>query len=469
MDHKHRNISMMKEFELFTNSSVMRSIFQERLPGFAQGPLAVIGCRVLRTRYKTYADERTRHRSFLNVHYELEIAGAGGEEIAYQQFYARAYLNGRSNLKYNQIDAPWLCQPQFGEALAHWPDLGLIVWAFPNDPQLITLAATVDGEQVRAHLPYASLPPGFNRPADIASVGVEVVRYKPEVRCTIRYRLHSNKPPAGRELTLYGKTYASARGKEIYRYIETLWRESVNGAHHFLVAQPLGYDETLHMVWQEAVPGVALSSVLTAANDDHYLSLAARGLASLHQSALAPPHRITTAALLAEVSESTAELVAALPDLAGRLQRLLAGLEHDEPHLPPYRETLIHRDFHIKQLLVHEHGLAIFDFDDLASGDPLQDIAFFLVDCHFRDFDDALVAQMASAFCRAYQSGAREQLPLDRLSWHMRLNWHMRLQFLAKAHWYYKKKQLSPKLKAHILRILDLAEQDTVVPLENVS
>ncbi len=455
----------MKEFELFTDTTAMRFTFQERLPGFAQGTLVITACRVLRTRYKTYADERKRHRSFLNVHYELEIATADGRALGAQQFYARAYLNGRSQLKYSQIDASCLRQPQFGEALAHWPDLGLIVWAFPNDPQLVHLPAVVDGERIRAHLPYAYLPAGFNRPEQIDSVAVEVIRYKPEVRCTIRYHLHSNSPASVQTMTLYGKTYATEKGRQVYNHIEALWRESRAQPAHFLVAQPYGYDESLHMVWQEALPGVALSSVLSATNCDHFLSLAARGLACLHESALEPSRQITTGALSAEVYETTSELMAALPDLAGRLQRLLVQLEEDDSRFPPYRTTLLHRDFHLKQLLVHENsarGLAIFDFDDLAGGDPLQDVAFFLVDCHFRDLDPLLVAQMSAAFCRAYELPARSILPLRRL------NWHMRLQFLAKAHWYYKKKQLSPKLKAHILRILDLAEQETLFPLEKI-
>jgi thiamine kinase-like enzyme len=411
---------------------------------------------VLRTRYKTYLDDRIRHKSFLFIHYELEIGGRETQTPGLQQVYAQAYLNGRSQLKFRQIKAPRLCQPQFGAALVHLPDLGLIVWAFPNDPHLFHLPAAVDREQIKSHLPYAYLPAGFDGPEDIAGAEVAVIRYKPEVRCTIRYHLRRKGPGTPEAVTLYGKTYATHKGKEIYSHIESLWRQSRAGPHHFTVAQPLGYDETLQLVWQEALPGLPLSNVLSPANYDHFLRLAAWGLANLHQSALVLPCQITTGHLLAEIGPSAAELMAALPEFKERLQLLLAYLERHEPGLTTLPDRLIHRDFHIKQLLVHEDNatLAIFDFDDLATGDPCQDIAFFLVDLHCRDFAPRLVAQMTTTFCQAYQSYIDRELPADRL------RWHLRLQFLAKAHWYYKKKQLASRLKAHIERIIALAEKE---------
>jgi thiamine kinase-like enzyme len=314
----------------------------------------------------------------------------------------------------------------------------------------------VDREQIKSHLPYAYLPAGFDGPEDVAGVEVAVIRYKPEVRCTIRYHLRRKGPGTPETVTLYGKTYATHKGQEIYGHIESLWRQSRAGPHHFTVAQPLGYDEALQLVWQEALPGLPLSNVLSSANYDHFLRLAARGLANLHQSALVLPSRITTSDLLAEIGPSVTELMVALPEFKERLQLLLAYLERHEPGLTPYPDRLIHRDFHIKQLLVHEDNstLAIFDFDDLATGDPCQDIAFFLVDLHCRAFDPHLVALMAATFCQAYQSSIDRALPADRLKW------HLRLQFLAKAHWYYKKKQLAPRLKAHIERIITLAEKE---------
>jgi hypothetical protein len=449
----------MKEFELLTNTEAMQARFQQQLPGFSEGELSIEACRVLRTRYKSLLDNGNQHRSFLVIHYELDVAGSGGDHLGAQQLFAKAYLKGRSQLKFRQLKAAGLARPQFGEALVHLPDLGLIVWAFPNDPELPHLPGVVDGTRVKAHLPFAELPDGFNSPGQIANVGVDVVRYKPEVRCTVRYYLQGNGSDDAQSLTLYGKTYATEMGEETHQHIRELWQRSQTEPGHFIIARPLGYDAGLHLVWQAALPGTPLSNVLSAANFNAFLPLAAQGLARLHESDLTPSRQISPAEVLAEIGETAFELMAAMPGVRSRLQRLWARVEQAAPESAT-RLRVIHRDFHVKQLLLHAGGttrspsLAIFDFDDLALGDPLQDIAFFMVDLHFRDFEAALVERMTASFCHAYE--AQAGAPLDAV----RLHWHFRLQLLAKAHWYYKKKQLSPRLAVQIQRILTLAERE---------
>jgi hypothetical protein len=451
----------MKEFELFTNTEAMRACFQKELPGFSEGGLSIAACRVLRTRYKSLLDNGSQHRSFLVVHYELDVVGPGGYYLGTQQLFAKAYLKGRSQLKFRQLTATGLARPQFGEALVHLRDLGLIIWAFPNDPELPHLPGVVDGTRAKAHLPFAQLPDDFNSPRQIASVNVDVVRYKPEVRCTVRYQLQGHGPDDPQFLTLYGKTYATEMGEETHQHIRDLWQRSQTEPGNFTIARPLGYDAGLHLVWQAALPGTPLSNVLSAVNFDAFLPLAAQGLVRLHESDLTPSRQIGPADVLTEIGENASELMAAMPNVRAQLQRLWAHIEQATPE-PTTPLRVIHRDFHVKQLLLHADAtirspsLAIFDFDDLALGDPLQDIAFFMVDLHCRDFEAALVERMTASFCRAYEAQAGAPLDAERL------RWHFRLQLLAKAHWYYKKKQLSPRLAAYIQRILTLAEREAL-------
>jgi len=439
----------MNGFELFTNAEAMRTIFQEHLPGFSGGQFVIITCRVLGTHYKA---KPRANDSVCGVCYELLIDGAGKQVVGVQQLYAKAYLNGRSHLEFRRINAPRRCQPRFGEALVHLPSLGLIVWAFPNDPELPHLPVAVNGGQVKARLPYGRLPAGLDRPEGIVDIRVEVIRYRPEKRCTLRYQLRRQATGVPETLTIYGKTYAQGKGRKIYQDIEGLRRQSRTTSHHFLVPEPLGYDEQLEMVWQEALPGESLSNALSSTNYDHFLPMAARGLANLHQSALAPAHCITTDELFAETVKNTTKLMEAWPEFKQRLQRLLGSLEDSHRRMTPSPPSFIHGDFHVKQLLVQADGLAICDFDDLALGDPLQDIAFFLADLHFRDFDPHLVPQMAATFCRAYEQYTGADLSSNRF------DWHMRREFLAKAYWYHKKKQQSPLLRVHIQRTVALAE-----------
>jgi aminoglycoside phosphotransferase (APT) family kinase protein len=447
----------MNEFARFTDAHAMQALFQERLPGFNHRRYLITDCRVLRTRYKTYTDEQARHKSFLFAHYGLEVTDMETQQRGSQQLYTQAYLPGRSQIKYRQINAPRLTLPPFGEALVHLPDLGLIVWAFPNDPQLAQLAAVTDETQIKPYLPYPFLPAGLAQPADVTGVVIDVIRYKPEVRCTLRYQVQGE----GATMTVYGKTYASDKGREVYRQMVSLWERAVADPACFLVAQPYDYSPGLKMVWQEALAGLPLSDKLLPADDEQWFARAASGLAHLHRQPVAVSRRVTAADLLANSQESTLELMAALPAYRQRLEHLLAGLEQNIPTMDEAAGKLIHGDFHLKQLLAHDGRLAIFDFDDLAWGDPLQDIAFFLVDLHCRDFDRATVERLALAFCQAYQSATGAALPAGRLQW------HLQLQFLAKAHWYYKKKQLSPRLMDHIERMLTLAEGEMMFTTGN--
>lgn len=59
LKQKYPKFRTMKEFELFIDAERMRRVFQQRLPEFSQGNLAITDCQILRTRYKTY----WRHRS----------------------------------------------------------------------------------------------------------------------------------------------------------------------------------------------------------------------------------------------------------------------------------------------------------------------------------------------------------------------------------------------------------------------
>jgi 5-methylthioribose kinase len=61
------------------------------------------------------------------------------------------------------------------------------------------------------------------------------------------------------------------------------------------------------------------------------------------------------------------------PDLEPRFDALIRSME-----LPDGERTLTHGDFSPKNILVHQHGLILLDFECAHAGDPAFDLGFFL-------------------------------------------------------------------------------------------
>lgn len=446
--------SPIKEFERFTDAGQMKAIFQQQLPGFSQGNLLITGCRILRTRYKTYLKGRSRNKSFFTACYQLQVTDQRNQRNGMQILYARACLEGRSLEEFQRARSLPLAVPRFGQALVHLPELDLLVWAFPNDPGLPHLPEAIEPPRVIRHLPYNHLPAGLNEPADIANLEVDVVHYYPEQRCTSRYQLRGRSTAWPHISTLFGKTFKDETGQEVYRRMAYLWQKSQAEPGGFTMARPLAYNETIKTVWQESLPGLPLVSVIDRTNYQRLLTGVAAGLVILHQSHFSSPTKITLNDHLAEIQKKSVKLIQAFPHLKESLLSLVRHLENSTPDSTTTPVKLIHGDFHIRQLLVHQGRIVFFDFDEFALGDPVQDLANFIVDLHFQGFDPDFVSLMAAALCQAYTSQGEGNRSLDHL------NWYLSFQFITKAYRYLSYRQQEPELKAEIERAITLAQRE---------
>jgi len=110
---------------------------------------------------------------------------------------------------------------------------------------------------------------------------------------------------------------------------------------------------------------------------------------------------------------ASARLAAVLvPELAPRLTRLLADLEHRQPS--PGLRVAAHGDFHAGQLLVDGNGTAILDFDEMCAAAPALDLATFGAHLARGEADDSReVAQALDSLAEGY--GGRP----DDLGWYV--------------------------------------------------
>jgi hypothetical protein len=440
---------MDQRSDILMDPERMKQEIRAGLPGFAPSEVSIDDCEIVHVRYRTTERDERERKPFLSVCYRLDVRERPSGLRATQFLHAKAYPQGTSAGRFEKARRSVRARPRFGEAVAHLPRLHAVVWAFPNDPRLPHLAEVIDPEQVKQHLPYDRLPPLFSW---IGAVGVDVVRYKPEVRCTTRYRLQTRVADVP-SFVLYGKTFRHRRGGEILRRFVSLWERSLEGDAGFLLAEPLGYTEPARTIWHVELAGERPLDLIATERFEELIVEAARALAQLHSIDVPDLPLTTVADHLDRSHQRAATLTRAFPRLDGRLAALRSTLEKESASLGPPHESIVHGDFLLKQLVVHRGRLGILDFDNLARGDRIEDVANFMVDLHFQGLEPGRARGLASSFLRAYRRQTVTQgVPADRL------RWHVRLQLLALGGFLFKRRHLLAGFESELEHILDLAE-----------
>lgn len=421
-------MTTMDPFEIFQDPDKMRGLLQDHLPGFSSGSLIISSCAIDYLLFKRSYKEGFQHKAALGVGYVLHVTNRFTQRHGQLKLYGKAHLGGRSERIFKKLPPVPLSPPSFGEPLVHLPDLDMIIWAFPNDPQLWHLPELMDLKKAQEHFPYqACLGQEFYSSDNIRVLSATIVRYKPELRCTIRYDLESETRNNPQPFSIFAKTFADDQSTTIYQRAEYFWEQSLNNSGEFSVAKPLGLSEGISTVWQTAVSGRPLIEIINQANFQDILNLVAKGLALFHKSSLAINTKSRLDDRLEEARKRLAKIYQTFPECRDSLQSLLVTLEIWATEFPPFQETLIHGDFHLEQLHLADRKIVLFDFDDLALGDPLQDIADFMAQLHFYTFDPDLVKHMAVSFVQSYTEYVEWEVPTERL------DWHMRIQFIRKA------------------------------------
>lgn len=380
--------------------SAMRSLLAQALPECAGGAGSVEQVRVLQAR-RNASKRRNPHP--LTLLYEVDLRAAQSLQIECRRFYGKVYRDGASG----------------GETAAgtlHLPALDMRLWRWPQDPGLPQLPLLLQPEQ--------TMPRWGERAQQVS-----VLRYQPEVRATLRYSRQSE----GATEHLYAKTFADERGAAIHRRFVHFWALAQRDGAAPRVAEPLDYDHDTRTLWQRQAQGRPLRSRLAEGSDSmrsetDRSALAAQlagALARVHEAPLAlsqdaaprdPAHWLT------EVRRRSRKIGRAAPELADRAARLAAAIEAAADRLAP-QTTLIHGDFHSDQVWVDDDGhVVLFDFDEFAAGDPMEDLAAFLTRLAAFDAD----ADFAAAFVSAY---ARLPTMFDA----RRLAWHLSVQQLLQA------------------------------------
>ena len=250
----------------------------------------------------------------------------------------------------------------FGPGRIVFEDRALVVWSFPNDPHLKAVRRLADGH-ARGRLLAKMLP---DRP-DLrgAATTLEPLRYKPERRFVGRLDT-ANGPQAILKVHAAPRYERAANGAS-----------SLGSRGSLRVPRMLGRADAHCIIALEWLSGRPLGAVLGdgGASGDAVAQVGG-ALSELHAQRSAritavEPHAAAAGllALARDIAFLCPELARHAHELAGRL---VVRLRDHSAQL-----RAIHGDFNADQVLLTNDGVAIFDLDRAALGDPAADLGTF--------------------------------------------------------------------------------------------
>ena len=406
------------DLETDTDLAAMRVLLQRLLPGFADGGLRIDGLSVCKARRSS---SLRRNPCPITLCFELQVSDLARGQVGTQTLYAKVFRPGLAEPFFRQQDRSRLTRPAFGEALVHVAELNMVIWALPNDPGLPQLVPLLDPVQAERALPWAAMAvsPGVQR-SEFSALRAELLRYEPEQRATLRYTL--TRADGGAAQVLYGKTFRGSQARELEHRFDYFWQLSLTDPNAPRVAQPLGHSADTQTLWQAAAAGTPLLQSLAVPDAAALLRRVARALALLHAAPLAPSAKATTrsaAHWLAEARRRQTKISRAHPALAARAAAVVTLLAaHAEQHAEHQAErplSLIHGDFHPEQIWLHEGRVVLFDFDEFTLGDPMEDLATFML----KLAQAGVAAELVSAWVDEYAVCAPRRFDARSLRWHL--------------------------------------------------
>jgi aminoglycoside phosphotransferase len=395
--------------DTYIDPVAMQATLQAQLPWLAHGRLRLLSLQISNVRRNT---SKARNPVRMSLCYELHVSDAFGVRSGKQTLHAQVFrhaADAAAAAQAQQANTHWV-MPAYGDPWAHLPALNLLLWALPNDPGLPQLGKLMDRAHMVKFMPLTHAVMQSHMPL------IELLRYEPQQRATLRYTVASWQNPEPH--TLYAKTFRDHRAAAIHARFLYFWRLSQANAQAPLVAQPLGDDPITQTHWQAPAPGVPLTTLLTSPTAADLLAKVGHALALLHDAPLAPtPNAVPRSAAhwRTEVRRRQKKLTRVDATLATQARHVVDAIEACAAHPSTRALSLIHGDFHPDQIWVHNGRIVLFDFDEFTHGDPMEDVAEFVVKLQ----QLGAAPNLTQAFTEAYATAAPQRFDAHSLAWHL--------------------------------------------------
>jgi thiamine kinase-like enzyme len=273
------------------------------------------------------------------------------------------------------------------------PELNTIFWIFPNDRKIKNLSVLAD------------IPDELRNIAGQTWTSSRIVAHAPEKSVTAQCIDEND------QLLAYAKIYAGDEDQifETYTHVaETLGTE-----RDLQIPRAIAYFEKHHLLLLESVAGVSLSAFAQRENAFFRLGKALRKLHHLNPPTSAQHStRLTPESL----TQATATISQARPDVAGVVQQLSARLI---AQYEPRELGFLHGDVHPKNILLTDDQLFLLDLDQSAIGPAEVDLGSVIAGLYCDACTGTRSWHEASSLQHALLSGYGSTQKQNALRWHV--------------------------------------------------
>ena len=362
------------QLEIVTDPDRMREILQEHLQPLGGKTYRVLECRISFIR-------QTASRCLLHYTVRLEDPDTGREwsQLVTGVMYGgnRTHRNWKKLQRFDPGPAlPNSTYPTFAP-FCYLPDLDMLVHVFPYDHRLPGLHLLMSGPTPELEpLLLAQFGPGDWH---TEAWDIETVRYRVDLRATLRLTTRARDAATGRaeERRFYAKVYRrKEEGEQTYQALRELWGA---GGEGFTVARPIVYLGGLHSLLQEEASGTPLLGILRLKEEEVTPAArkVARALATFHLGEVVTLRRRRRPGdEIASLERVRKDLRSACPHLGSEIEEMVGAVVAGLEEVPP---APTHGDLTPADILLDGDRLVLLDFDNLARGDPVLDVANFLV------------------------------------------------------------------------------------------
>ena len=271
------------------------------------------------------------------------------------------------------------------------PELNTTFWIFPHDRKINNLSVLAD------------IPDEIQNIEGQTWIKSRIVAHAPEKSVTAQCLGEDE------QVIAYAKIYAGDEGRRIFEtyahVAKTLTTREVQ------VPRALAYFEKHHLLLLESVPGVSLSSQ----PEDAFFRLGA-ALRKLHEIDSPPSTSHTTRLTPAALTQATATISQARPDVAATVHRLSTKLSAQYANCQP---VFLHGDVHPKNILVNDDQLFLLDLDQAATGAAEVDLGSVIAGLYCDACTGTRTWPEASSLKQALLAGYGAPPDSPTLRWHI--------------------------------------------------
>ena len=223
---------------------------------------------------------------------------------------------------------------------------------------------------------------------------IEVMRFKPGLRCVIEYGTQLEKVNATSEnVKLVGKASAIGTRGTAWKIEQALWKNGFDdtSADGISIPEPVGRCKQLKISFQKKIDGQEIWPLLLSNDGEHWAKRVADAAHKIHQSGVPSKRTHTMADELRILHERVLKVAQQKPVWRHRIENILAASDRLGARLPETALCTSHRDYYHDQIIIRGERLFVLDLDLYCYADEGLDIGNFIAHiterslCKFND------------------------------------------------------------------------------------